>query len=409
MSNSVKILAKSFILLIYIFIILSILESHYVTGDECASRVYYYPLGKLDYFLIISVGIIMCLLSVYFIRISQFQKRIECSIYSIIIFITIVFGNTVISSRTEDWPETYKVKPVENSLCKTMRNYIENKDSVFNEVHELISQLTKEDDYNTWEQITKETIGVTSCIHSSDYEYLRHKLNVMYYLNWHLNKQISKHLDCAIIKEINTNIALLDSLYSSQCDFLRTYLHNQDIRYETYGISTEIQTITNINLLNFYMVINDGMSKFTYQKITQIDDNTLDCPVIDDSLIDELYDQFISECIISSRAEQTSNKEKAIIISKLSEEYRQWKRYIIHRNYIESILPNALKEVWSYNTKVWKLNKIRQLKNEFECYGTMCELDYSLSLQDCNFVELMNYHSLSKAWEDHKRHPYNSF
>ena len=200
MSNSVKILAKSFILLIYIFIILSILESHYVTGDECASRVYYYPLGKLDYFLIISVGIIMCLLSVYFIRISQFQKRIECSIYSIIIFITIVFGNTVISSRTEDWPETYKVKPVENSLCKTMRNYIENKDSVFNEVHELISQLTKEDDYNTWEQITKETIGVTSCIHSSDYEYLRHKLNVMYYLNWHLTKQISKHLDCAIIK-----------------------------------------------------------------------------------------------------------------------------------------------------------------------------------------------------------------
>ena len=75
MSNSVKILAKSFILLIYIFIILSILESHYVTGDECASRVYYYPLGKLDYFLIISVGIIMCLLSVYFIRISQFQMQ----------------------------------------------------------------------------------------------------------------------------------------------------------------------------------------------------------------------------------------------------------------------------------------------------------------------------------------------
>lgn len=124
MSNSVKILAKSFILLIYIFIILSILESHYVTGDECASRVYYYPLGKLDYFLIISVGIIMCLLSVYFIRISQFQKRIECSIYSIIIFITIVFGNTVISSRTEDWPETYKVKPVENSLCKDRKSVV---------------------------------------------------------------------------------------------------------------------------------------------------------------------------------------------------------------------------------------------------------------------------------------------
>ena len=113
MSNSVKILAKSFILLIYIFIILSILESHYVTGDECASRVYYYPLGKLDYFLIISVGIIMCLLSINFIQVSKFQRCIECSIYSITIIMAIVFGNTIISSRTEDWPETYKVKPIE--------------------------------------------------------------------------------------------------------------------------------------------------------------------------------------------------------------------------------------------------------------------------------------------------------
>ena len=409
MNRITQYIIKGCILITYLIILAYILNSHYIEYGECASRVYYYSLDRWDFVVIGVIGITILLSSLHYIRTNKYQRWLECSIYSSIIIITIVFGNSILASRTIDWPETYKVKPVENSLCKTMRNYIENKDSVFNEVHELISQLTKEDDYNTWEQITKETIGVTSCIHSSDYEYLRHKLNVMYYLNWHLTKQISKHLDCAIIKEINTNIALLDSLYSSQCDFLRTYLHNQDIRYETYGISTEIQTITNINLLNFYMVINDGMSKFTYQKITQIDDNTLDCPVIDDSLIDELYDQFISECIISRRAEQTSNKEKAIIISKLSEEYRQWKRYIIHRNYIESILPNALKVVWSYNTKVWKLNKIRQLKNEFECYGTMCELDYSLSLQDCNFVELMNYHSLSKAWEDHKRHPYNSF
>lgn len=120
MSNSVKIIAKSFILLIYIFIIVSILETHYVTGDECAARVYYYPLGKLDYFLIISVGVIMCLLSINFIRVSKFQRCIECSIYSITIIMAIVFGNTIISSRTEDWPETYKVKPIE---CITLNKF----------------------------------------------------------------------------------------------------------------------------------------------------------------------------------------------------------------------------------------------------------------------------------------------
>jgi len=73
------------------------------------------------------------------------------------------------------------------------------------------------------------------------------------------------------------------------------------------------------------------------------------------------------------------------------------------RQKTENCLSGKIKDAWAYNTKVWKLNRIRQLKNEFSCYGTMSELDYTLSLQDCNYTALMNYHSRSKAWDDYKK------
>lgn len=113
MSNSVKIVAKSVILLIYIFIILSILESHYVIGNECAARVYYSPLGRWDYILIPLVGIIMLSISLYFIHTSLRMRVLEILLYSSIIISILICGNDILASRTEDWPETYKVKPIE--------------------------------------------------------------------------------------------------------------------------------------------------------------------------------------------------------------------------------------------------------------------------------------------------------
>lgn len=70
MSNSVKFIIKTFILLVYLITQIIILGSHYVAIGECASRIYYYPLDRWDYILIISIGIIIYLLSIRFIRAS---------------------------------------------------------------------------------------------------------------------------------------------------------------------------------------------------------------------------------------------------------------------------------------------------------------------------------------------------
>ncbi|WP_289647123.1 hypothetical protein [uncultured Muribaculum sp.] len=107
MSNSVKILVKSFILLVYIFVILSILESHYVAMGECAARIYYYPLGRWDYILIPLVGIILLSLSLYFIHTSPKMRIIEWLLYSCIIITTLIWGNDLLASPTIDWPDQY--------------------------------------------------------------------------------------------------------------------------------------------------------------------------------------------------------------------------------------------------------------------------------------------------------------
>lgn len=112
MSNKVKILVKSFILLVYIYIILCFLENHYVIGNECAARVYYKPLGRWDYFFIPLLGIIMLSLSRYFIRTSLKMIIIEALVYSSVIISTLIWGNDILASRTEYWPEKYQVKPL---------------------------------------------------------------------------------------------------------------------------------------------------------------------------------------------------------------------------------------------------------------------------------------------------------
>ena len=128
MSNSVKIVIKSFILLAYIYITLSILASPYVAMGECAARVYYYPLGRWDYILIPLVGIIMLFISLYFIHTSLSMRVLEVLVYSSIIISTLIWGNNILASRTIDWPDKYKARNI-NVLNKdntAMRDTITN-------------------------------------------------------------------------------------------------------------------------------------------------------------------------------------------------------------------------------------------------------------------------------------------
>ncbi len=102
--------------LIFLFIIVSyiIFMSHYVAFGECAARLYYKPLDVTDYILLLIVGIVLLSISLRYIRTNKAVRYIEVSIYSIIMMFILVFGNEILASRTIDWPETYKVQPLES-------------------------------------------------------------------------------------------------------------------------------------------------------------------------------------------------------------------------------------------------------------------------------------------------------
>ncbi len=379
--------------------------SHYVALGDCAARVYYKPLDVTDYILFPIVGIACVFISLRYIRTNKAVRYIEVAIYSIIIMFILVFGNEILASRTIDWPETYQVaqikkKPTGNILS----GYIENKDSVYAIVDGWVSSHFDSENYSYkgWENKTRELVGVETCIHDNDYDYLGHEINVLEYLNWHLLKRISLYGDTLLVNELKTDIALLDSLLYSQYDLIDAYLPRQSTRYDHCGICIEQKQIINENLQDVYMVFTNGLSKFQPRRITQMDNAYYECPNIGDSLIEEEYQRFISECVLKYQGVVRPEAEREQIMNNLLIEKMKWSEFVVHRELVESLISGDLKSIWAYETKVWKLNKLRQLKNEFECYGTMSELDYKLSLQNCNFIELMNYRSFSSEWKNHE-------
>ena len=87
--------------------------SHYVEVGECVARVYYKPLDIADCILLPIVGTELLCLSLQYIRTNKAVKYIEVSIYSIIIMLTLVFGNEILALRTIDWHETYQVQSID--------------------------------------------------------------------------------------------------------------------------------------------------------------------------------------------------------------------------------------------------------------------------------------------------------
>ena len=393
---------KVVLVIVFILSILFIISTHYVESGECVERVYYYPLETRDYAIIIFIGIIVLFSSLHYIMTNKFQRWIECSIYCTIIIITIVFGNSILASRTIEWPDTYKVSSIENKPSENiLSEYIENNDSIYNIVEELIARHLNSEKYSyrVWETKAKELVGVETCTHFNDYNYLGHEINILDYLNWHLLKRISLHLDSIQMNEIRMDIVMADSLLYAQYDFLDVYFSHYSTRYDNCGMCIEQKNIINENLQDIYIVITEGISNFYPRKITQMDNYPYECPDVDDDIIEKEYQRFSSECIPMYNDEPRSPLEIKQVTSRLDNEHKLWKRFIANRNSVETNLSGNLKRVWAYATKVWKLNKLRQLKNEFECYGTMSELDYQLSLHDCNYTELMNYTNYSTELE----------
>lgn len=274
------------------------------------------------------------------------------------------------------------------------------KDSVFCAIEQSIFCYIDSANYSyeAWRAKTEKLYGTATCTHDNDYDYLNHKCNILDYLNWHLINKISHYENKALMDGIEASIEMTKSLYSLQDKLIGMIFDNENTIYDGYGLSLEFKNIINDNLVDLYSTLSDR--KIEKRKITQTDVYPYECPAISDDIIDMVYQRFITEYI-----QNLDCQIRDLIHSNgiLSDELAMWKSFMTQRLKVENSLSGKIKDAWAYNTKVWKLNRIRQLKNEFSCYGTMSELDYTLSLQDCNYTELMNYHSFSKAWDVYEK------
>lgn len=97
----------------FIILISLYLSRHYISFGECAARVYYMPLGVPDSIILPIAGIVLVFISLQYIRTNKAVKYIEASIHTIIIILTLVFGNEILALRTIGWPETYQVQSIE--------------------------------------------------------------------------------------------------------------------------------------------------------------------------------------------------------------------------------------------------------------------------------------------------------
>lgn len=322
----------------------------------------------------------------------------------ILLFITVVFSvSLAIFNKSEKNPinnrDTQSYEIYNNEISLSLHNILGDKDSMFCAIEQSISCYIDSTNYSyeVWSNKTEELYGTSICTHYNDYDYLDHECNIIDYLNWHLINKISQYEDKTLMDGIVASIGMTKELHSVQNKLIGMMMDYNTI-YDGYGLYLELNNIINDNLKNIYLTLSG--KKIKKSRITQINDYPYECPTIRDETVDMVYQRFIMEYI-----QNLDCQIRDLIQSEgiLTDELATWKSFMAQRQEIENSLSGKIKDTWVYNTKVWKLNRIRQLKNEFSCYGTMSELDYSLSLQDCDYTELMNYHSLSNAWEDYFR------
>lgn len=274
----------------------------------------------------------------------------------------------------------YSSESMEKSLAQIMSEEIENKDSLFCVVEEKIknSMPTENYSYQKWLTETQKLIGVEACVHSSDFNYSNHECNILDYLNWHLIRKISNFGNNELIKVINETLIISDSLLHVEYALIDKLFVGEDTSYDLFGLALEFKTILNDDLSALYSVLSEG--KFAHRRISQIDKFPYECPEISDSLINNEYNRFIAGNLSQTDEESQATTQISVAFNLITKEKIIWEKFISCRTKAEDILSGTVKNAWHYNTKIWKLNKIKQLKNEFKCYGTMSELGYTLSL-----------------------------
>lgn len=280
-----------------------------------------------------------------------------------------------------------------------------NKTELFAQIESVVDSVMKTSkvaykmrslkDYSVWDSITYSLYSPKLFNHSSDSDWAKHQNGIMEYLNWHYRNVINSLLnDAKLEREMNIEMSLVDSLLTAQYRWLRSHFDTtqeplgtaSNLKY--FHIENELLTIQNICLKELL----NGLTDSTYNR-------TYPTP-LPSLLFEKEYHHILFDRIpyYPNDSIYCENIDRA----NFNAEIQAWNRLITQRDVISELLNGTLKNSYEYGTYLFTFNRLRQLKNEFETYGTMSSDTRKNTLSNtCTYEELITYPNFTIKWNEY--------
>lgn len=280
-----------------------------------------------------------------------------------------------------------------------------NKDSLFNAIEIAVdfSIKTSALDYDSqtkrgyllWDSITKEIYNPENFVHSSDSDWALHENGILEYLNWHLWKILVPFIgDQSVVNRMQEEIEVTDSLLKAQYEWFRNHFDAtqqwigtaQNLKY--YSIENEMLRIQNQNMQEILEAVTDSTyNKSVPHKIPMV-------------LLEREYNNILTNRIPYYENDSIYNeaKDRASFMSELE----IWTHLLRQRQIISNIIRKDAKTAFNIGTYRLMFNRLRQLKNEFEAYGSISSDMRSVLFSDsCTYDELMEYPNFTTKWNEY--------
>lgn len=249
--------------------------------------------------------------------------------------------------------------------------------------------------YMIWDSIANALYSPDKFLHTSDWDWARHRNGVVEYLNYHLNNTIDSILqNQQIINARKRENQLTDSLLTTQYKWVRAHFDTTEeylgssSQLKYYNIEEEMLKVQNVNLQDLLIALTDSMH---YKRSSHS---------ISNNMLQKEYQHITFDRIPYYQNDTVYNESDDRLIFKT--EIKAWDSLMKHRSNVSILLMDNAREAYNYGTYRLLFNRLRQLKNEFEAYDIMSSDMRGLMLSDsCTYEELMSYPNYSTKWGEY--------
>ncbi len=316
---------------------------------------------------------------------------------SLTLIIGLIFLFVGCTNKQPDCANQQKNTPFESDNKAILFSQIEAKVDSAIEASEIRYSESSIIGYNLWDSVANALYSPDLYNLNSDSQFARHRNGIIEYLNWHLRRIINTQLaDSQIRNALNLEYALTDSLLSAQYEWFQSHFDaTQDYlgsasNLKYYNLEIEMLRLRNANLKELLIALTDT----AYCAHTE--------HIISADLFLPEYHHIFSEYIpyYSNDSVYNADTDRRNFIA----ETNVWQQLMDKRTQISTLLSGKVKDAFNNGTYRLMLNRLRQLKNEFESYPIMTIDRQSLTLSDsCTYQELIAYSNFSTLWNKYQK------